>query len=112
MPKGTITNTGLDKKSFTDISLAEETCTQLGIEDKGQACIVSNGKVIALEDINGTDYMLFRSFKDSKDQLKGGLLMKTLKPIQDPRVDLPTVGIDTLKPVSYTHLTLPTNREV
>ena len=104
MPKGTITNTWLDKKSLTDIRLAEETCTQLGIEDKGQACIVANGKVIALEDINGTDYMLYKSFKDRRAQLKGGLLMKILKPIQDPRVDLPTVGINTLKLVKKTGL--------
>jgi DUF1009 family protein len=97
MPKGTITKTSPDKDAFNDIELAKETCLNLGMEDKGQACVVSNGIVVAMEDINGTDYMLCKALKIDKDKVRGGILMKTLKPIQDVRVDLPTIGINTLK---------------
>jgi DUF1009 family protein len=41
--------------------------------------------------------MLYEALNHKIDNLDGGFLMKTLKPIQDPRVDLPTVGINTLK---------------
>ena len=58
MPKGTITNTLPGNNSLDDISLAEETCMKVGVKDNGQACLVANGKVIAIEDINGTDFML------------------------------------------------------
>jgi DUF1009 family protein len=97
MPKGTITNTLPRNNSLNDIRLAEETCMKVGAKDDGQACLVANGKVIAVEDINGTDFMLYEALNHKIDNLDGGFLMKTLKPIQDPRVDLPTVGIDTLK---------------
>ena len=97
MPKGTITNTLPRNNSLNDIRLAEETCMKVGAKDDGQACLVANGKVIAVEDINGTDFMLYEALNHKIDNLDGGFLMKTLKPIQDPRVDLPTVGINTLK---------------
>ena len=97
MPKGTITNTLPGNNSLNDVRLAEEACMKVGTKDDGQACLVANGKVIAVEDINGTDFMLYESLKLKVDNLEGGFLMKTLKPIQDPRVDLPTVGINTLK---------------
>ena len=97
MPKGTITNTLPRNNSLNDIRLAEETCIKVGAKDDGQACLVANGKVIAVEDINGTDFMLYEALNHKIDNLDGGFLMKTLKPIQDPRVDLPTVGINTLK---------------
>ena len=53
--------------------------------------------MIITEDINGTDYMLYKAIKNKKKEARGGFLIKMLKPIQDPRVDLPTVGINTLK---------------
>jgi DUF1009 family protein len=97
MTKGTLTNRLLSESLCSDIKIAELACKKVGSEGNGQACIVSNGEVVTVEDINGTDYMLYKILKINPKGLKGGLLMKTLKPIQDSRVDLPTVGINTLK---------------
>ncbi|MEM7730731.1 MAG: UDP-2,3-diacylglucosamine diphosphatase LpxI [Pseudomonadota bacterium] len=66
----------------------------VGPADVGQACVVSNLQVIALEANLGTDWML-QSLKARTDGY-GGLLYKAPKPGQDRRVDLPTIGPDTV----------------
>lgn len=97
MTNGILTKSKISDSNFRDIDLAIKTCKKIGNEDLGQACIVSNEKVIITEGINGTDYMLYKAIKNKKKEARGGFLIKMLKPIQDPRVDLPTVGINTLK---------------
>ena len=97
MTNGALTKSKINDSNYKDIDLAVKTCKKIGNDDLGQACIVSNGKVIITEDINGTDYMLYKAIKNKKEEARGGFLIKMLKPIQDPRVDLPTVGINTLK---------------
>jgi DUF1009 family protein len=57
-----------------------------------QAAVSRNNKIIAVEGIEGTQKML----KKIKNK-KGGVLVKFPKKKQDIRVDLPTIGIDTLK---------------
>ena len=54
-----------------------------------------NNRVIALETSGGTEKMLRKIRKDSKKN--DGVLIKYPKKKQDPRVDLPTIGLDTLK---------------
>lgn len=97
MTKGNLTNTDIKGSNINDIDLAIKTCSEIGNSDTGQACIVSNGKVIIAEDINGTDFMLYKAIKEKNHEISGGFLIKMLKPIQDKRVDLPTVGLNTLK---------------
>ena len=97
MTKGNLTNTDIKSSNINDIDLAIKTCSEIGNSDTGQACIVSNGKVIIAEDINGTDFMLYKAIKEKNHKISGGFLIKMLKPIQDKRVDLPTVGLNTLK---------------
>ena len=67
----------------------------------GQAVIVINGNVIAIEDRYGTDQMLNRSKnlinKLSFQKKRQGILLKFPKKGQDLRVDLPTIGINTVK---------------
>tara|TARA_A100001011_G_scaffold15671_1_gene16324 strand:+ start:3875 stop:4663 length:789 start_codon:yes stop_codon:yes gene_type:complete len=61
--------------------------------DHVQALIVKNGKVISKEDNKGTKMMLTRLKKKSS----GGILIKFPKKKQDLRMDLPTIGLSTLK---------------
>ena len=61
--------------------------------DHVQALIVKNGKVISKEDNKGTKMMLSRLKKKSS----GGILIKFPKKRQDLRMDLPTIGLSTLK---------------
>ena len=67
----------------------------------GQGIVIRNGYVTSIEGPDGTDAMLktagilFRRF--SYKNKRQGILLKFPKRNQDLRVDLPTVGIKTLK---------------
>jgi len=80
-----------------DIRTAVAAALDLGKQDKGQAAIACDGKVIALEDSKGTDDLLKRVASKRSGILKGCVLAKVAKPQQELRIDLPTIGIRTLK---------------
>lgn len=67
---------------------------KFGTEDKGQAIIVSNGKILLTEDRNGTDHMIKRYKKFSSKE--PAFLIKVSKPNQDLKIDLPTIGPNTI----------------
>ena len=59
-----------------------------------QALVINNRKIVSFEKRKGTKDML-KSIR--KNNLKNKLLLKMPKSKQDLRVDLPTIGLDTLK---------------
>ena len=59
-----------------------------------QALVINNQKIISFEKRKGTKDML-KSIRNNN--LKNKLLLKMPKSKQDLRVDLPTIGLDTLK---------------
>ena len=62
--------------------------------DHVQALVVKDNKIVAKEDYQGTKKMLSQ-FKDNFD----GILIKYPKKKQDLRMDLPTIGLQTLKDI-------------
>lgn len=74
-----------------DITAGVTTAKKLGLEDKGQAVIVKGGEVVAREDKRGTSAMI------RKHGQEGALLVKMCKPQQDHALDIPTIGLETLK---------------
>ena len=60
--------------------------------DHVQALIVNDGKIIAKEGRGGTRKMLIKLKKKSE-----GILIKFPKKKQDLRMDLPTIGLQTIK---------------
>ena len=60
-----------------------------------QGTVVRNNKLIAIEGRRGTQNLLKRS--KNKKFKKNGVLVKFPKKKQDLRVDLPTIGLKTLK---------------
>ncbi|WP_415303393.1 UDP-2,3-diacylglucosamine diphosphatase LpxI domain-containing protein [Candidatus Pelagibacter sp. Uisw_090] len=70
---------------------------KLNAHNHVQGLIVSNNNVVAKESAKGTKKMLL-SFKKLKNS--EAILIKFPKKKQDLRVDLPTIGIDTLKDCS------------
>ena len=60
--------------------------------DHVQAIIVKNNTILAIEDQQGTKKMLSKLKKKSE-----GILIKLPKKKQDLRMDLPTIGLQTLK---------------
>ncbi len=81
-----------DKK---DILKAISTLNKLGKYNFSQGTIVRNKKVIAIEGKDGTEKMLKKT--KSKKFKNSGVLVKFPKKKQDLRLDLPTVGLKTLK---------------
>ena len=99
-PPGLLSARGPDANAMADIQRGIAVNRALGSVDVGQACVVRAGAVIAVEAIEGTDAMLSRCGA-LMDQLgmerPAGVLVKSVKPGQDRRADLPTIGPDTLR---------------
>jgi len=73
----------------------------IGGLDAGQAVIAEDGRIVALEGLEGTDAMLervaaLRSIGRLTARPVFGVLAKTMKPGQDMRADLPAIGPRTI----------------
>lgn len=77
-----------------DAARAETIVRTLSGADVGQTCAVLKGQALAIEGVFGTDWML-ASLAARPDQ-GGGVMFKAPKVGQDRRVDLPTIGPDTV----------------
>ena len=90
-----------DYLSKKDIVKGKKIILDLKRTHVGQAVIIANGTIVAIEEKKGTDFMLNKAkilksnFSSTKN--KQGILLKFPKRNQDLRVDLPTVGIKTIK---------------
>lgn len=95
MPEGALGKTRPQGKALSDIKLGMEIARAIGDLDIGQAVVVQNGVVLGVEAIEGTDALLERCGK-LKLANNVGVLVKMKKPMQDSRVDLPTIGSETI----------------
>ena len=95
-PAGTLGAARPDAQAMADIARAAEVLRALGAVDVGQACVVQQGIVLAVEAIEGTDAMLLRAGTLARPG-PGGVLVKLVKPGQDRRADLPTIGPGTVR---------------
>ena len=78
-----------------DIARARDVHAALAGLDVGQGCVVAGGQVLAVEALPGTDWML-RSVADIEGRPDGGVLFKAAKAGQDRRIDMATIGPDTV----------------
>jgi DUF1009 family protein len=102
MPEGAITRVGPDGSATADIARGREVLGALSPFDIGQAAVVIDGHVVAVEDIEGTDGLLARVARlraEGRIRAKAhrGVLVKAPKSGQDLRFDLPTVGPSTVE---------------
>ncbi|BBF92260.1 LpxI family protein [Blastochloris tepida] len=84
-----------------DIAIGIDYLATAGRFDIGQAVVVVNHRIVAIEAAEGTDLMLARVAElraSGRLRLSGraGVLVKTPKPDQDRRVDLPAIGASTV----------------
>lgn len=84
-----------DDADNADIAHGVVAARDLGRADRGQAAVVRAGVVLGLEDETGTDALLARCAASAGG--RGGVLVKVSKPGQERRVDLPTIGPDTVE---------------
>jgi len=92
--KGCWTNRKPTKTERTDIELGWKMAKGIGRLDIGQCVVVSNGTVMAVEAIDGTDSTIRRGGEFCKDNT---VVVKVCKPIQDFRFDVPAVGAQTIR---------------
>ena len=95
-PRGQMGRVAPDAAAMADIGRGAAVVRALGRADVGQACVVQQGVVLAVEAIEGTDAMLARAATLARPG-PGGVLVKLVKPGQDRRADLPTIGPATLR---------------
>jgi DUF1009 family protein len=95
-PKGLLSRVAPDAQAMADIVRAIAVARALGAVDVGQGCVVQQGIVLAVEAAEGTDAMLVRSGPLARHG-PGGVLVKLVKPGQDRRADLPTIGPRTVR---------------
>jgi len=94
-PVGLLTQTAPDAAAMADVQRGLAVLAMLGAADIGQACVVQQGIVLAVEAVEGTDAMLGRVAALARPG-PGGVLIKCAKPGQDRRADLPTLGVATI----------------
>jgi UDP-2,3-diacylglucosamine hydrolase len=95
-PAGLLSQSAPDAVAMADIRRGIAVVRALGAVDVGQACVVQQGVVLAVEAAEGTDAMLSRCGALARPG-RGGVLVKLVKPGQDRRADLPTVGPETIR---------------
>ncbi len=94
-PDGLLSRVAPDEAARADIARAVAALKLIGAADIGQACVVQQGVVLAVEAMEGTDAMLARAGA-LRLPGAGGVLVKLAKPGQERRADLPTIGPNTI----------------
>ncbi len=82
------------KEEQADIELGWKMAKEIGRLDIGQCVVVSNGTVMAVEAIDGTDSTIRRGGGFCKGS---AVVVKVCKPAQDFRFDVPAVGVQTIR---------------
>ena len=95
LKKGNYSRIRPNKVDKKDIKIAITKLNKLGKYNFSQGTVVRNKKIIAIEGKGGTEKMLKKC--KSKKIKNTGVLVKFPKKKQDLRVDLPTVGLKTIK---------------
>ena len=87
------------KQARLDIERGIVAVQAIGRLDIGQSAIIQDGVVLGLEAAEGTDKLIERcsDLKKGKQDRPSGVLVKLIKPDQDPDLDMPTIGLKTLE---------------
>ena len=105
LKEGLYSSKRVSKVEFEDIKKAQQCAEMTGYLDIGQAVVVKNGRVLAIEAVEGTDAMLERVACLGGISIKrGGVILKSAQINQDKRVDMPTIGPDTIKNIVKANL--------
>ena len=100
-PEGQLSSKAPAAEDKTDIVTAFRVVSALGSLDIGQAAVVAKGHVLAVEAAEGTDAMLDRCAEIRRlgraHGMNSGVLVKAPKPGQEERIDMPTIGPETIR---------------
>lgn len=94
--KGFIGKVHPTTEEMHDIEYGKHIAEEIGKLDIGQAVIVQRSTTLGVEGIEGTDELMTRCGTFQFDK-HGAILVKLKKPKQDRRVDLPSIGPQTIE---------------
>jgi DUF1009 family protein len=106
-----------DEKTYknykNDIQIGIDFLNKISGFDIGQSVVVSDGRILGMEDVYGTEGLIkrFESYVDKKSKKKP-ILIKMPKLGQNMKIDIPTIGYDTidqLKKANFGGLCIPKN---
>ena len=97
-------STPLTDAQWLDMAYGFSLAKAMGQLDVGQTVVVHETMILAVEAIEGTDACLHRAGELAKK--RGGTVVKTAKPQQDDRFDVPAVGLRTLRTMKKAGLTV------
>jgi DUF1009 family protein len=92
--EGVLTRRAPRPGEWEDIRLGFQTAKEIGRLGIGQTVVVKRRVIVAVEAVEGTDLAIERGGALAKS---GCVVVKTSKPHQDLRFDVPAVGCDTIK---------------
>jgi DUF1009 family protein len=102
MPHGPLGRLSPSARDKADIATGLSLMRATGPFDVGQAVVISENRVLAIEAADGTDAMLVHLAELRRDgriiaPTGAGVLVKAPKPGQDRRIDLPSIGPRTVE---------------
>lgn len=89
--EGALGETRPTREQWADVAFGWPIAKQIAALDIGQTVVVKDRAVLALEAIEGTDAAIRRGSSFAH----GACVVKVAKPRQDPRFDVPTIGLGT-----------------
>ncbi len=93
-PKGTLTRHAPTEEQLADIAFGTHIAKQIGGLDIGQTVVVQDRAIVAIEALEGTDRCILRGGTIARE---GAVVVKTSKPRQDSRFDIPVIGPRTIR---------------
>lgn len=93
-PEGVLTRREPDEREWEDLRFGWKIAKELGRMDIGQCLVLREGIVSAVEALEGTDDTIRRGCKLGG---AGCVIVKVFKPGQQEQIDLPSLGLDTIK---------------
>lgn len=92
-PKGTLTKRGPTESELVDIGFGFSIAKLMGGIDIGQTVVIKEKAIVAIEAMEGTDRAIERGGSIAH---QGAVVVKTSKPKQDNRFDVPVIGPRTI----------------
>lgn len=96
-PEGVLGRVRPTPEQLRDVAFGWPVAKALGGVDVGQTVVVRGRAVLALEAVEGTDEAIRRGCALGGP---GACVVKVAKPRQDPRFDVPAVGVDTVRAIA------------
>lgn len=93
-PKGTLTQRAPTTGELEDIQFGLTIAKLMGGIDIGQTVVVKDKAIVAIEAMEGTDRAIARGCAIAR---QGAVVVKTSKPNQDDRFDVPVIGPKTIQ---------------